>query len=106
MRRLDPMKRALFALLLVFLFSCATPEQKAAHDALTAAYVRAHEDGVITPEEIEELKALSEMYAEELGGTDWQELLFTALGATLASFVGVNTYRNRSLPGTKRLAPS
>jgi hypothetical protein len=87
--------------------SCGGAEVKAAHDSFLAAYQAAIADGIIDPTEAAQLKTLGQAFIdaakEHGGGFDWQEFLYTTLGAATTAIFGVNFMRNRSLPGANRI---
>lgn len=91
-------------LLIVSLASCETgllafEKSDAAAVALKDHLASIQEDGVVTAAEWQAHNELAQAYyaalKEDAGTTDWKTLLATGLGSVLASFTGVNIYRNK-----------
>lgn len=86
--------------ILLVVSSCQfTPEETAARDELIALHDEITADGIVTDEERERFIAKAEETEEKI---DWTELIGSTLTSIILSIVGVNTMRNRSLPGTNR----
>lgn len=84
--------------------SCGTPafaKSEAAYKALQDNLAAIQTDGIVTPEEWAGHTALASAYytqlkadTKEASKVDWKTLLPTAAGSIVASFLGVNAYRN------------
>ena len=92
---------------LVFLLaSCRSQATADSWAQLEAMRIEIEADGLVDLEEaesyVEAVAAHLKLEKEELEETDWLTILSTAGGSILASFFGINAWRNRSLPGTTR----
>lgn len=94
---------ALFCVLML-LAGCETgllsfEKSDAAAKALQDNLEAIQSDGIVTAEEWQGHSQLAQAYyaalKEDAGGTDWTTLIATGLGSVLASFTGVNIYRNK-----------
>ncbi len=94
------------AVALILLVSCRSQVTRDSWEQLEALREQIEADGLVSPAEAEQyvqaVEAHLALEREEMSDTNWGELLATAGGTLLASFFGINAYRNRSLPGTSR----
>ena len=91
-------------LLLLVISGCETglvsfEKSDAAEQALRDNLAAIQSDGIVTAEEWSGHNQLAQAYyatlKEDAKNTDWTTLIATGLGSVLASFTGVNIYRNR-----------